>query len=89
MVSCTTYRGIYALHVSPKGKLGDFFDMDAVAKEYQQFDLSAAVADILNNKETDFKEFHHGRYDSHGMEAVTGLLLGYPIENTISLMLYR
>ena len=88
LTSYTSWKGTYALHVSPRGKLRDFFDMDAIAKEYQQFGLTCAVTDILKNKETDFEAFHNDKYGKHGMVAITGLILGYPIENTISLMLY-
>ncbi len=39
----------------------------------------------MNTLAADFEEFHNDKYDHHPIE-ITGLILGYPIENTIVLM---
>jgi len=40
---------------------------------------------IIKYKNVIFLEFHDDKYDHHPTE-ITGLILGYPIENTLSLM---
>lgn len=74
------------LTVSVPGKLGDIFDMDALASDYHFWLGHYAAAVISNAKKLDMEEFHHGFFDVEDHdESLVGLVLGYPIENTMSL----
>lgn len=77
----------YIITASVTGKLGDYFDMKTLAKDYENNGLSSE--NIKKYVDVDFINFHHRKYDckDHPLEIV-GLILGYPIENTISLMKY-
>ena len=77
----------YNVTVSPKGKLGDYFDMDTLAKDYIRNGLAIQADTIKLYKRKEFSAFHDGKFDVayHQMEIV-GLILGYPIENTIALI---
>ena len=78
-------KGMYNFTVSQPGLLGDYFDMDTLAKDYENNGLYPR--NIHKYKNISFAEFHNDRYDKeyHPIEIV-GLVLGYPIENTISLI---
>jgi hypothetical protein len=74
---------LYHITVSVTGKLKDYFDMDTLAADYEDNGLSSDT--IIEYKNIDFSKFHHDKYDHHPIE-ITGLILGYPIENTIALI---
>lgn len=78
-------KGLYNITASVKGKLKDYFDLNTLAKDYEKNGLSGK--NIIRYKNVKFSAFHNDEYDIeyHPME-ITGLILGYPIENTIALM---
>jgi hypothetical protein len=78
-------EGMYNITASVTGKLKDYFDMDKLASDYEQNGLNSK--NIINYKDVNFSEFHYDKYDCecHPIE-ITGLILGYPIENTIALI---
>ena len=76
----------YIITASVNGKLGDYFDMDTLAEDYERYGINSENIRVYEN--VSFADFHNDKYDveSHPIEIV-GLILGYPIENTISLIL--
>lgn len=76
---------LYILTASPKGKLGEFFDMETLATEYERQGFSGKS--IRDHSDVNFEKFHNIKYNSgfYPVEIV-GLVLGYPIENTISII---
>ncbi|AYV80631.1 MAG: hypothetical protein Harvfovirus3_76 [Harvfovirus sp.] len=75
----------YFVTASVKGTLGDYFDMKTLAHDYEKNHLSSE--NIKKYAKVKFDAFHNGKFDieDHPCEIV-GLVLGYPIENTISLI---
>lgn len=61
--------------------------MKTLAEDYEREQLTSK--NIRSYMDANFSVFHEGRYDreDHPIEIV-GLILGYPIENTISLIEY-
>ena len=86
LVSYTTRlyhdKNMYHVTASVTGKLKDYFDMDTLATDYENNGIN--FHEIMKYKNANFSEFHNGKFDHHPME-ITGLILGYPIENTIAL----
>jgi hypothetical protein len=78
-------KEMYNVTASVTGTLGDYFDMDTLAADYKKCRL--INDNIIRYKTVNFSEFHNGNYDcgKHPIE-ITGLILGYPIENTIALI---
>lgn len=76
-------KDMYNVTASVTGTLGDYFDMDTLAADYKKCKLFND--DIIRYKNVNFSEFHNDMFDRHSTE-ITGLILGYPIENTIALM---
>ena len=76
-------KNMYNITASVEGKLKDYFDMDTLAQDYENNQLSGN--NIIKYKNANFAEFHYDKYDHHPIE-ITGLILGYPIENTIALI---
>jgi hypothetical protein len=78
-------KDMYNVTASVTGTLGDYFDMDTLAADYKNNKLSGR--NIIAYKTVNFSEFHDEKYDTcyHPIE-ITGLILGYPIENTIALI---
>lgn len=76
---CTTHS------ISISGKLNEVFNLEALKYDYKVNGFDPDVFDTYKN--IDLNEFHTNKYDVkyHPIE-ITGLILGYPIENTISLM---
>ena len=78
-------KKMYNVTASVKGKLKNYFDMNTLAIDYENNGISGN--NIIKYKDIDFSEFHYNKYDcdNHPIE-ITGLILGYPIENTIALI---
>ena len=78
-------KNMYNITASVEGKLKDYFDMDMLAQDYENNGLCSD--NIIKYKNANFAEFHYDKYDHdyHPIE-ITGLILGYPIENTIALI---
>jgi len=78
-------KEMYNVTASVTGTLGEFFDMDTLAADYKRCRLMNN--EIIKYKNVNFSEFHNDNYDcdKHPLE-ITGLILGFPIENTISLI---
>ncbi|HLX53009.1 MAG TPA: hypothetical protein VKR58_03665 [Aquella sp.] len=74
---------MYNVTASVTGKLCDYFDMKTLANDYENNGINSD--DITEYKNVDFSAFHNDKYDHHPIE-ITGLILGYPIENTIALI---
>jgi hypothetical protein len=70
------------------GELGHIFDLKALAEDYNKQGLDTAFEEILQalKKGTRIEEYLVD-YDNH--DWLTGLILGYPIENTISACYYE
>lgn len=78
------FKGMYDITVSVTGKLKDYFDMDTLAEDYERNGLNGEI--IRRYKNVNFAEFHYGKFDTCHPIEITGLILGYPIENTISIL---
>lgn len=80
------------LFVYHKGKLSDFFDIDAIENLYKKHgtnNLNWELIRMLANKPLEYfgsKESSLNIRSCGGKEelVITGLLLGYPIESTIA-----
>jgi len=70
------------ISIAVKGKMKDVFDLDSLVKDYASSGIfiEKEVKSIANKQ---LKRFFA---DWDNREWLTGLILGYPIENTISLM---
>jgi hypothetical protein len=64
-----------------RGKLDELFDLDTLATDYSKF-VPYIVGEILSYKNVQLESFLGDKWDDQGW--LTGLILGYPIENTIS-----
>jgi hypothetical protein len=81
------FNEFYFVTASPKGKLKDFFpDLEILAQDYERHNLKFWANIIRDCKELDFKVFHDNYNPDESPTCITGLILGYPIENTISLI---
>jgi len=80
--------------VSQKGKIGELFDMDKFIESWKMHldeENMEINYDFFNNlKDEKFEDFlkgwNYARPNSDTEFALTGLLLGYPIESTVSLL---
>ncbi len=83
----STWNDLYFLTASPYGKLKDFFpNLDDLKEDYLCYRLPYCVEDIERYKNVDFKSFHNFKFDKENHSScIVGLILGYPIENTIAL----
>jgi hypothetical protein len=67
------------------GKLKDYFNMDTLAADYENNGINRN--NIIKYKNINFSEFHYDKYNcNHHLIEITGLILGYPNENTIALI---
>lgn len=75
-------NGTIEILVAVRGKMKDLFDLDALIKDYAACDLyiEDEVKAVANKEIKAFFKVWDKR------SWLTGLILGYPIENTISLM---
>lgn len=78
--------GAFYLAVAPKGKIKNLFDLETLKKDYQS---NGFLIDIKKAGEKELKDYFQD-WDAQDNESKiefweTGLILGYPIENTISL----
>jgi len=75
----------YVISASVKGTLGDYFDMKTLVTDYKKNGLSCKH--IKDYAKVTFDAFHNGKFNvEHHPIEIVGLVLGYPIENTISLI---
>jgi len=81
--------GMNFITVSPKGLLNEVFDMKTLSDDYMNNELPHEAKKIIEYKNKDFSEFHNDKYNKNHPTSIVGLVLGYPIENTISLELYE
>jgi len=76
----------YQIALGQKGTLKDLFDLESLKKDYVDYD--DVVKDIDRKKDKKFSEYINA-WDVDKGEGVelweSGLILGYPIENTLSL----
>lgn len=86
-----TYNNLYFVTASPYGTLQEYFgDLDILADDYEKHNLKYCARDIRKYRDINFSEFHNDKFDiEHHPQCITGLILGYPIENTMYLMLRR
>lgn len=75
--------------VARKGKIKDLFDLDTLDKDYLDSGIVSNLKSRMGNKtlESYFYDWDAQDKDSKITYPETGLILGYPIENTISLLL--
>lgn len=84
-------EGSTTFTVSVRGTLGDHFDMDALAGVYGRNGLPEVAVAIRNAKGKTFKSYHgegnwdigEGSEDNPVQPWETGLILGFPVENTL------
>ena len=75
-------RGFTYLVVATKGKMKNLFDLESLQKDYSNSKISIDVKKVADKSLSDY--FYD--WDSDKVENwETGLILGYPIENTISI----
>ena len=83
-------------YICRRGKITDYIDLDAVFSFYEKLGLdipSEAKAEVKRYCDCEIKTFGTSRAPFHYSNAVsgvelitTGLLLGYPIESTVSIL---
>jgi hypothetical protein len=66
---------------SRKGKLSELFDLNTLKEDYYNSGIEINIEEVKNNEIKDF----YKNWDDDLNLWITGLILGYPIENTISL----
>lgn len=72
--------------VAVKGKLKDLFDLQSLFVTYKENDIYIDIEEHKNKTLKDFFNDWDAQDDDSEIEYwVTGLILGYPIENTISI----
>lgn len=70
--------------ICQKGTLNNLFDLESLKKDYADF--AEAVKDIEIKKNKKLSDYKNAWDVDEGAELwETGLILGYPIENTLSL----
>ncbi len=76
----------YYIIVSCKGKMKDLFDLDLLQQDYLDNGIEINI-NLVKEKELKdyFNDWDHQDKDSKIEPWETGLILGYPIENTISI----
>jgi hypothetical protein len=74
------------IYVCQNGIMCDLFDLDCLFEDYFENDIYINIEKVRNKE---LKEYFNGwdRYKNGVQPWGTGLILGYPIENTISLYL--
>lgn len=80
----------FSVFVATKGTLEELFDLDALSDDY--VDSGAVSEDVMQSEMEEFADrqlisFSEGWDVEDVPPWVTGLILGYPVENTISLYL--
>ncbi|HEY6143768.1 MAG TPA: hypothetical protein VIV55_10190 [Flavobacterium sp.] len=76
----------FNLIVATKGKLKDLFDLNVLYETYLENDISINIEPYKDKTLEDFFDDWDAQDDDSMIEFwVTGLILGYPIENTISI----
>jgi len=81
---------LYGLTVSPKGKLSDYFNFKVLIDDYIKNGLGYDAKKLKEYENVNFEAFHNGKFDKEDHPfCVVGLILGYPIENTISILKYE
>jgi hypothetical protein len=79
-------KDLYFITASPRGNLGKFFrNLDILGNDYRRNNLEYCANIIEHYKHVNFIKFHNMQYDDHHT-CITGLVLGYPIENSIALI---
>lgn len=76
------------LDLCQSGTFRELFDMDALAADYQKFlprypDMWEEIKDFP--RDTQLSDYLGDKWDN--LDWITGLILGYPIENTISILM--
>lgn len=78
--------GAFYTIVAVKGKLKDLFDLPLLFRTYKENDIHIDIEEHENKTLKDFfSDWDAQDADSEIDTWVTGLILGYPIENTISI----
>lgn len=74
------------LLVCQSGIMSDLFDLDTLQNDYFNNGIYIEIEEVRNKE---LKEYFNGwdRYKNNVQPWETGLILGYPVENTISLYL--
>ena len=79
-------KDLYFVTASPRGTVGKFFkNLNVLINDYRKHGLVYCADIIEEYKNVNFIKFHNLQYDDHHT-CITGLCLGYPIENTIALI---
>lgn len=77
------HTGVDCLDFCQRGTLGQLFDMGSLANDYERFLPDIVLGDqIRSHASMPLSAFLHDNWDEQGW--LTGLILGYPIENTMS-----
>lgn len=76
--------------ISRKGQILDLFDIAALYRDYCEAGITIELIDIYEKGFQDFMGDNWDFQDNNNTDPwITGLLMGYPIENTISLYLKK
>ena len=77
--------GAHYLAIASKGKIKDFFDLETLKKDYRDNGFDIDISEV-GERSISYYFDDWDAQDGGKIEFwITGLLLGYPIENTISL----
>ena len=80
-------RDLYFVTASPRGTLGKFFrNLNVLIEDYRRNGLVYCADMMEYYRNVNFIKFHNLEYDDHHT-CITGLVLGYPIENTMALII--
>jgi hypothetical protein len=86
------FKGKYDIIVSVNTTFGEFFDMDTLAEDYKKNKLFEEAENIKSRKDDHFSILHDELnmriLCDWQMPEISGLMFGYPIENTISRIKY-
>ena len=73
------------VRISSKGKLKDLFDLKTLKKDYADNGIEIDISSVGNKEIKDYSKNWDAQNDNRTEYWETGLILGYPVENTISI----
>lgn len=77
--------GAYYLAIAPKGKIKDLFDLEILKNDYRDNGIDINISEVGERSISYYFDDWDAQDGGKIQLWLTGLLLGYPIENTISL----
>jgi len=77
--------GASYLAIAPKGKIKDFFDLETLRKDYRDNGIDIDITEVGERSISYYFDDWDAQNGGKIELWLTGLLLGYPIENTMSI----